>query len=313
MNKHSEAHSGQCDDVAAVVVTFNPDEGSLTQLISALRPQVGALAIVDNGSANATSVAALASEHDALLIAHAGNVGVARAQNEGIRWALEQGFRYVLLSDQDSVPSPRMVHKQREVFEGKAESETGAPIAAVGPVPLDERGESEHALVYSFTRWGARRTVVPQAGEVLEVPFVLASGCLISAAALRDVGPMNESLFIDHVDLAWCLRALQKGYRVVVDGSAHLAHSLGEDKVVLPWGREVHVQSPTRNYFMVRNTLLLQRAPFLSLTWKLGYLSYLAKYVGFYALVGLKEPKRWTQLGRGLRDGILGRGGPGAV
>ena len=120
---------------------------------------------------------------------------------------------------------------------------------------------------------------------------------------------MNESLFIDHVDLAWCLRAIENGFRIMVSGSAHLTHDLGEDKIVLPWGREIHAQSPERNYYMVRNTLFLEKAWFMPRAWKLGYLSYLAKYLGFYTLLGLREPARLRSLAQGLRDGLAGRGG----
>lgn len=312
--------------VAAVVVTFNPDGQALSRLLDALAPQVDFGVIVDNGSANAAEIVSLGREYDFELDECGKNVGIAAAQNRGITRVLEMGADFVLLSDQDSVPAPGMVGsllrtynaatKPNRFFPGSPvalsgfHSETVLPVAAVGPVPTDGRGSRSEALVYSFTTWGAKRRHIPGEGETMEVPFVLASGSLIPRAALTDVGPMNEGLFIDHVDLAWCMRAGAMGYRILVDGSAYLFHSLGEDKVTLPWGRQVHAQSPFRNYFMVRNTLLLQRASFMPLAWKLGYLSYLGKYLGFYALAGVREPERFRQLAAGIRDGALGRVGP---
>ncbi len=308
--------------VCAVVVTFQPETDELTTLLAALRPQVTGLVIVDNGSREPDLLHDMAAGFDSQLVLLEKNQGIARAQNLGIALALEQGFDAVLLSDQDSVPAPDMVAQLTRTLIGASKpapffpaagnllpsftSEASKPIAAVGPVPVDERGSENSALVYSFTTWGPKRRNIPQEGEVLEVPFVLASGCLILKDALLDVGPMNESLFIDHVDLAWCLRALEKGYRILVDGSARLTHSLGEEKTVLPTGREIHVQSPMRNYYMVRNTLWLTRAPFMPVPWKLGYLPYLVKYLGFYALLSLKEPHRFKGLMRGLRDGLRG-------
>ena len=312
--------------VCAVVVTFQPDQGGLATLLEALRPQVDALVLVDNGSNQPELLHDLAANFDSQLILLEENQGIARAQNLGIALAFEQGFDAVLLSDQDSIPSAGMVAQLVRTLVGASKpdpffpaagnllpsftSEASKPIAAVGPVPVDERGSEESSLVYSFTTWGPKRRTIPQAGEVLEVPFVLASGCLIPRDALLNVGPMNESLFIDHVDLAWCLRALEKGYRILVDGFAKLTHSLGEEKTVLPTGREIHVQSPMRNYYMVRNTMWLTRAPFMPTLWKLGYLPYLAKYLGFYSLLSLKQPSRFKELCRGFEDGLRGASGP---
>lgn len=310
--------------VGAVIVTYNPNEDALERLLEALRPQIDFGVIIDNGSANSRAVSRLAGQCNIDLIESGENAGIAAAQNLGIVYVLNEGADYVLLSDQDSVPAPDMVAELLGTFTdprltadgglssgSQCEAEAGmvslSPVAAVGPVPTDERGDSQHALVYSFTKWGPKRRHVPAEDEVLAVPFVLASGCLISRAALLAVGPMNESLFIDHVDLAWCLRAIEAGYQILVNGSAHLAHSLGEDKATLPWGREVHVQSAGRNYYMVRNTLWLERASFMPRAWKAGYLWYLAKYLGFYSLVGLREPRRWRNLVDGLRDGLTGQ------
>ena len=289
-------------NVCAVVVTFQPDQGELATLLEALRPQVDALVIVDNGSNQPELLHGLAADFDSQLILLEENQGIARAQNMGIAMALEQGFDAVLLSDQDSIPAPDMVAQLTLTLIGASK-----PIAAVGPVPVDERGSEESALVYSFTTWGPKRRSIPQPGELLEVPFVMASGCLIPRHALLEVGPMNPSLFVDHVDLAWGLRALEKGFRLVVCGDARLEHRLGEKKTRLPSGREIHAQSPTRNYYMVRNTLWLMRAPFMPTLWKLGYLPYLVNYLGFYSLLSLKEPSRLPQLARGLRDGLFRR------
>lgn len=318
--------AGSAPAIATVIVTFNPDEGALAALLGALIPQVDFGVIVDNGSKNVQAIGALAEQFGLEIQTHEANLGIAAAQNRGIAEVLNRGADFVLLSDQDSVPGEGMVASLLDTYNAETtpspffpgsqimlpgfQSETVAPVAAVGPVPTDGRGTEGEALVYSFTTWGAKRRYIPGEGETMEVPFVLASGCLIPRAALLRVGPMNEGLFIDHVDLAWCMRAGAMGYRILVTGNAHLTHALGEEKVALPWGRQVHAQSPFRNYFMVRNTLLLQRAQFMPLAWKLGYLSYLTKYLGFYALVGLKEPARLRQLSAGLRDGLLGRTGP---
>lgn len=320
--------------VSAVVVTYNPEREDLRSLLEALSPQVGSLVIVDNASADHEMIKDLAAESGSHLISMVQNLGIAAAQNRGIQWARSTGAKYVLLSDQDSVPADDMVSKLLECFDYPPTPESSGtvrllpppapeimsqfpssaldgPLGAVGPVPADDRGDgSGGELVYSFTKWGPRRTVVPGPGEAMAVPFVIASGCLIPMAVLDDVGPMDEGLFIDHVDLAWCLRAIQKGYRILVAGDAHILHSLGDEVAHVPGRkRAVHLHSPARNYYMMRNTLLLQSAPFLPTRWKQRYLWWMVKYIGYYCLASGRLT-RIPVLAHAVHDGLRGITGP---
>lgn len=290
--------------ICGVVVTYHPDAEDLGRLLHTLSSQVNEIVVVDNNSD--LDLQAIPALQLVSLIQLPANLGIAAAQNHGIKWAWEQGFTHVLLSDQDSLPAPDMVARLSQCLE-----EGGPSVAAVGPVPLDSRPEAgPEALVYSFTKWGPKRRSVPGSGQTMEVPFVLASGCLIPLDVLADVGPMNTSLFIDHVDLAWCLRAMERGYRVLVCGSAILYHSLGDDVAKIPGRRrQVHVHSPIRNYYMVRNSLFLIKAPFLSSQWKLGYLVWLVKYLGYYLTLAPKRLHRLPLLLQALGDGICGHGG----
>ena len=74
--------------VCAVVVTFQPDQGELATLLEALRPQVDALVLVDNGSDQPQLLHGLAANFDSQLILLEENQGIARAQNLGIALAL---------------------------------------------------------------------------------------------------------------------------------------------------------------------------------------------------------------------------------
>lgn len=296
--------------VIAVVVTFNPDLATLRQLVEALLPQVESLVLVDNGSENSAQVAAVAAQVSEHFISLPHNSGIAVAHNVGIRWALEQGASHVLLVDEDSLPPANLVQVLWQI------ASQNPRCAAIGPVPVDSRSTPPDTLVYSFTTWGPKHRECPQSGQIVRVPFALASGCLLSAEALEQVGPMNEFLFIDHVDLAWGLRANQAGFEVLVSGDVQMEHQLGEVVVSLPgWlgrlsGRRVHLQNPTRNYYLTRNTLFLLRAPFVRRSWKFGYLVWLAKYVGFYALAAPQKRRRWRALAQAFRDGLTGRTSP---
>jgi len=97
-------------DVCAVVVTYHPDTAFPLRLNSVC-PQVGALVIVDNGSADAerNMLREAASDSKIDVIFNLQNLGLARALNIGVQRAAELGYSWVLLLDQDSRVDPDMV------------------------------------------------------------------------------------------------------------------------------------------------------------------------------------------------------------
>lgn len=298
------------DRVVAVVVTYRPDLTATSVLLRALAPQVARLVVVDNGS-DPAQVVELRTEVDAVggqLLDLPGNIGIAAAQNLGVERARSLDARYVLLSDQDSVPASDMVCRLVEGIE-RARAEHG-PVAAVGPVTVDERNPGA-ALLFSDHRWGPRRATVPAVeGDLVPATFLIASGCLVDLAALGEIGEMNADWFIDHIDLEWGLRARRAGYGLFGVVGAQLEHSLGDRVQRIP-GRErdVHIHSPGRNYYMARNTVLLVRSGLLPTAWRIGYLAWITKYSGFYVLAVTPRLRRARLLLRGLADGARGRTG----
>ncbi|VEI12934.1 glycosyltransferase family 2 protein [Trueperella bialowiezensis] len=300
--------------VVAVVVTYGPDERT-AQLLRALAPQVARIVVVDNGSPPAAlaQIKAAIDDVGAQLVELGENTGIANAQNVGIVRARELGATHVLLSDQDSLPAPDMVERLLDTLQYYGQTENGAaePIGAVGPYIAEAKPGGDE-LVYVDRRWGPRRASAAELSEPhVDAAFLLASGCLIPVDVLADVGPMNANYFIDHVDLEWCLRARTKGYRLVVDTRARIDHSLGDQTVQLPGrAQPVHVHGPVRCYYLARNTIFLLRSGLLPGAWRVGYLVWLAKFAAFHALLADRKRDRIRQLAAGLRDGIMGRGGP---
>ncbi|NTW38354.1 MAG: glycosyltransferase family 2 protein [Cellulomonadaceae bacterium] len=300
-------------EVAAIVVTYHPDPAALDALIGALAPQVGHLVVVDNGSSTAELGRCRASIEAAggMLVELGANRGIATAQNIGCQRAVAAGgVTRLLLMDQDSVPAADMVGRLAAALD-EGPGPDGLPVAAVGAVATDGR-DGEPPFVYASRRWGPRRVELPDTdGARVQAGFLIASGCMIEASALASVGPMADDMFIDHVDLEWCVRARRAGWAVYAVVGATMSHSLGDEPAHLPGRRRsVHVQSTSRNYYMVRNTVRLMRWRGLPLGWRLGYVLYLGKYLAYYSLVAGPRRVRVPLLARGLVDGMLGRTGP---
>lgn len=303
------------DDVVAIVVTHRPEVPVTRALVVALAAQVGSLVVVDNG----TPEPALAELREAVegrgatLVALGANLGIGEAQNVGIRWARERGARAVILSDQDSLPAADMVARLLDGLqraEARGEAERGRPPAAVGPVTVDRRNPGA-ALLFSDHRWGPRRATLPASdGALVPATFLIASGCLIPLSALDAVGPMNAAWFIDHIDLEWGLRATRAGFGLYGVVGAQLEHSLGDRTQRIPGRRrDVHIHSSARNYYMVRNTVLLIRSGLLPPAWRCGYAAWIVKYAVFYVVAVAPRRRRGALMARGAWHALRNRSG----
>ena len=315
LDSSSQSDSQQLSaKVYAVIISYHPDI-RLQKLANSLCRQCQKVFVIDNGSSPASAELFFELEElPNLEVQRLGeNTGIAHAQNVGIKAALAAGADFVLLSDQDSLPTENFVAQLLSFYQKRTAS-SASPLGAVGPYIKDVRPGGDE-LVYVDKKWGPRRflpdtTSQAKPAVTIDAAFLLASGCLIPRATLEKVGLMNSDYFIDHVDLEWCLRARRAGYRLEVCPSALLDHSLGDSTVHIPGRTQpVHVHSPIRCYYLARNTLKLIASGLLPRRWQLGYLIWLVKYCAFNTLLTDKRCERARLLGRGLRDGLRGKKG----
>jgi len=290
--------------VVAVVVTYKPDRDDLFALLDALAGQVASTAIVDNGSGeDAVAMILGRARAGETLLPLDRNFGIAHAQNRGIEWARKQAADYVILFDQDSVPEPDMVAKL--VASAQARRAAGEIVAAIGPTFVDERlGKSS---VFSRTRLASDGAA--PGSNLVEVDHVIASGCLMPVAALDIVGAMREDLFIDYVDIEWCLRARHHGLRSYGALDARMVHQFGSPMKV--FGIPFSAHSPMRNYYLFRNSIWLWRQGWVPLRWKLERGGKLVLRLGFNLVFARPLGAQWRMIGRGLRHGLTGRMGRG--
>ncbi|SAK44038.1 rhamnosyltransferase [Caballeronia catudaia] len=308
--------SGNRPRVSAVIVTFNPDLTNVVTILESVRPQVEGIAIVDNASAAGTAEALrqIAAERDCKFIGLTTNVGIGAAQNRGVSElicglsAATDSEHFILFLDHDSVPQGDMV---RELLATDARMrEKGVRVGAVGPLTLDKRTHTDGRFMQEGRWWIHRRTCRADCRE-MKVDFLISSGTLIRVDVLKDVGGMNEGLFIDHVDTEWCLRAVHCGYALFGACRARLLHTLG-DAVVRVWmgrWREVFVHSPVRDYYICRNTVAIVRNIPMSLAWRTFLIVRLILTIVFFGAVAAPRIRRLRLMGTGLWDGIVGRSG----
>lgn len=298
--------------VGAVIVSYHPHVADLTRTLDALSPQVERVFIVDNGSDadTVTELRALVAGRNAELVEFPGNLGIAAAQNAALSRAQALGVDFMVLFDDDSLPAPDLVAQLALGFH--LVRDAGVRIAAIGPQWVDGR-TGRRGSFYRIRR-GRIVGVVPPDTAPIPVDFLIASGTLLSLQAVREIGAMREDYFIDHVDTEWCARAARAGWKLYGTAAAQLTHALGDAAKRVWFGRwrEVALHSPLRNYYEVRNTLLLMRSPALTASWRVAQLTRLIQLVVFYALLVPPRPQRVAAIARALADGLRGRAGKAA-
>lgn len=236
----------------AVIVTYHPEAGTLQNLVNSAKASGARVVVADNTPGGASAVLdALVGEVE--VIDMRGNAGIAAAQNAGIRMALAQGASVIALFDQDSSPDAHLLPTLL--------TSLGVPPRGIAaPVCMDMRSGKEYPP-YRFNRWGWA-SPSPAIGQTspMSVDLIISSGSVVAADVFEHAGLMEESLFIDYVDLEWCIRCRSAGVSIKVIPTAKMPHAIGT-KVIEhgPWTTFIH--SPTRAYYRLRNAFLLIRMP----------------------------------------------------
>jgi rhamnosyltransferase len=284
--------SDSFDRVVAVIVTFHPDIKKLNKILFSVTEQVESVIIVNNGD-----YLGLQESLANVKIHHLNaNLGIAAAQNFGINHALNLGAKFVLLLDQDSVPANNMVEKLMEAYNEASQNHV---VAAVGPSYHAERSDFVVLKGFSLKRAPC------ESSKIVPVDHLIASGSLIELNAVKSVGLMNESFFIDLVDTEWCLRARVAGYKLIGACSARMDHSLGEYSTNI-LGRSVPVHKSFRYYYIIRNSILLMLSSYTPLQWKVTLLFRAIKIAIFFSLFTPTRLDNLKMMIKGTKDALGG-------
>jgi rhamnosyltransferase len=287
------------DRVSAVVVTFFPDAG-FPERLAKIAAQVSRVIVVDNGTAGESLEhleRALRDRLDIVCVRNHENLGVAAALNQGIRRALtdEKGCSWIVTFDQDSLPIGDMVETMLTVWKSHPHPER---LMVGGPRTTFVDSTSLPDLTGS-SPW-------------CEVTHVITSGSLIPRRAFELAGYFNEGLFIDYVDIEFCLRLKTLGYEVIGVQTAEILHHMGQLEERLVWGKKVHPthHPPLRRYYQFRNAMLLHRQYRRSQpSWCRRNRRILMKILVLILLYERRRLQSLHQILRGIVHGLTGRSG----
>jgi GT2 family glycosyltransferase len=127
------------------------------------------------------------------------------------------------------------------------------------------------------TSWGYPPALLPRASEVFDAATFVGAGHAIRRVAWEDAGPYDEALFFCWEEFDFCLRAIERGWRVQYRGDIAVRHKVSAERRVA-W-------SGARWFYFVRNRLYVGRKS------GSGWIAMTPRYAGYVV--------------RGLRNGML--------
>lgn len=305
--------------VLAVVVSYNPDIERLGALLQQLKAQVAHTVIIDNASNSQTEIGDFIAEYqendsvgnNLTLLKQTVNNGLGTAHNLGIEMALTRHYSHVLLLDQDSMPTDSMVSKLLSASQKLSQHQK---LSAVGPTyqqesignkaPFIQFGKLKFKRLYCNQKTGCDEPLI-------KTDFLISSGCLIATSAIKTIGQMDETLFIDHVDTEWFLRAKSKGYVAYGVCDAIMSHKLGEQshRVKLKRERNVPQHKPFRYYYIFRNSILLYKRRYCSWQWKWNDFQRLIMIFVMYTIMQPPRKQNFAMICKGIMHGLQGKTG----
>ncbi|MFM0231716.1 glycosyltransferase family 2 protein [Paraburkholderia sediminicola] len=300
---HGGALSGDLHTLrtGAVVVFYNPDAACIARA-NRLVAMMHCVVVDNSPSVRTAREVGLSAAID--YLPNGENLGIATAINQGVAALIQAGFDTAILFDQDSDPSKQLLDGLPRLLE--QELRRHQRVALIGPAYEDSR----LGAVAPFVRFGYLKLqrIPPIGVNPIDVDFLISSGSCINLAAWQEVGPMDDALFIDFVDLEWCIRARSKGFAVLGAPELRLAHELGGEPVRV-FGRLYPTHSPLRHYYLFRNAVALIKRSYVPCSWKS---TELAKFPFRLAIYGLFLQPRLGHLRMaltGIWHGLIGRMG----
>lgn len=226
--------------------------------------------VVNNGSdsQSAEALRALAEQTRMTTICVPENRGFAAACNIGIHQALASSAEYVWVLNPDTIVDSRALAElvataQQEGVAGSAPAVVGSKVL-YGPADVEEvRSASQQTGQLSEYRriWGIggeirrEQTEVDMRGwnetdngqfdEIQTCDYVPGCSMLIPASAFSSVGYFDERYFLYFEETDWCVRAAQRGVRLLCTPRSVVWHCFDDAKL----------QGPLAVYYYNRNRL----------------------------------------------------------
>ncbi|MDY6986991.1 MAG: glycosyltransferase family 2 protein [Thermodesulfobacteriota bacterium] len=246
------ATTTQAPLVSVIIVTWNK-KGDVIRLLEQLKEinypgDNYDIIVVDNSSSDNTVHVIEADYPWVRLIKNPQNLGGAGGFNTGMRWVLENRSesKYMWLLDNDVMVDGNALKELVAVMESSPEA------AMCGSKVMNIAKPSEIIEAGAFLDFvsGKTRSHRPRndADSVHQVDYVAACSLLVRTESVRQIGMLQEDLFIYWDDMEWGARFNASGQKVLACCASVVYHP--------SWGeRTADNSAEWRNYYRTRNRL----------------------------------------------------------
>ena len=288
-------------DLCSIIVTFHTNLNEFVTILERHQKNFNRVIIVNNTpEINLFSL----QSSQVTLINNSGNIGLSAALNIGILEAKKLGFKMVALLDQDTMLPP---HFTKDMLRYINHYQGDKTIAIYSPI-FHNHVIKETGKHINFNPFRLIRGTVSKTKSYAKPHYVITSGSIIPIKVLDDVGLMRDELFIDFVDIEWCLRARKKGYEIVAINKVIIDHYLG-DYAVHFMGHRYPIHNPLRMYYYFRNAMYLYRLREVEFNWKFVDGARNIFRFMFYMLFVKDRPTYFKYIIKGYYHGLIKRMG----
>ena len=189
--------------LAGLVVLYNPSKQIIENLNNYLQ-FVNKLYVIDNSEKPFFNKQLFSNSNIDFYYKNE-NLGIAKALNIGCKKAIEDGFKWLLTMDQDSIFNINTVNQLCDYIENNDVSKT-----------------------YIVSPWLNTKLLDEKPVEKISHPTdVMTSGSIMNLDLYKKIGGFKEWLFIDGVDIEYCLRLKKYNYKVMRLNKFSIKHNLG--------------------------------------------------------------------------------------
>jgi len=253
-------HSYKLSEIISIIVVYKPDLEKLKETLL-LHSSTFSNSVVVNNSPEIKLGELPKNIH---MISCSTNIGLASALNLGISYAKKKGFKLCALFDQDTSFSSSFVG---DMINRINLYKSNTKVAVFSPIFFNNITNSYgFNIIYRFL-FLIRSKPNPKK-LIMNPDYVITSGSFIPLEAINDVGLMLDKLFIDFIDIEWCLRAKRKKYSIVSFQDIELSHNMGNSSYNF-FGKRYPINPPSRIYYYFRNSFYLYHNENMLIGWKI--------------------------------------------
>lgn len=188
--------------LAGVVVWYNPSIEDIKNIETYI-DELDKLYILDNSAKKQNQKLKKVKKIE--YIFNNGNIGIAKALNIAAQKAIKEGYDFLLTMDQDSKFKKGDLKKLKEI----ANTKNLKKVGIISP-------------------WHNTKLKLEKPKEKIDYPLdVMTSGNLLNLDIYQKIGGFKDFLFIDGVDIEYCLNLRKNNYKVMRINDIELEHDLG--------------------------------------------------------------------------------------